>query len=210
MLTKKRFKHLTALLAFTLVVGGASSSGQSGRRGSKPAPAPSPQPVRPTPPDDGKPSVKLQLLIGTQHTKKRLPIEREIYESCLERLRQFSDVSFTEIGELGTDEAAKRARQDETSYVALVRFEIDVVQNSTLILNSRNLEVLSYVFEPKTGKRLVNDKTYYQPVGGEGTRTREEVGTASIKMTTKAAGISAAEQLRDGLWLALRAKSSVR
>ncbi len=131
-------------------------------------------------------------------------------QSCLERLREFSDVSFTEIGELGTDEAAKRARQDETSYVALVRFEIDVVQNSTLILNSRNLEVLSYVFEPKTGKRLVNDKTYYQPVGRGGSRTREQVGTASIKMTTKAAGISAAEQLRDGLLLALRARPSVR
>lgn len=55
----------------------------------------------------------------------------------------------------------------------------------------------------------MNDKTYYQPIGGGGSRTREEVGTASIKMTTKAAGISAAEQLRGGLLLALRAMPSV-
>ena len=171
---------------------------------------PTPQAAQPTRPDDGKPTVKLQLMIATNHTKKRLPAEREIYQSCLERLREFSDVSFTEIGELGTDETAKRARQDETSYVALVRFEIDAVQNSTLILDSKNLEVLTYVFEPKTGKRLANDKTYYQPVGGGGTRTREEVGTASIKMTTKAAGISVAEQIRGGLLLALRAMPSVR
>ncbi len=62
--------RLAALLLIAIVIGGVELRGQSGRRGSKPAPMPTPQPAQPTPPDDGKPSVKLQLLIGTNHTKK--------------------------------------------------------------------------------------------------------------------------------------------
>ena len=215
MLTKNRFKHLTALLAFTLIVGGVSSPGQSGRRGSKPNTSPpvaTPSPANSTAETpDRIPRMKLDLLVAVDYSEKNLPTEAQIYGSTAMSLRELSDGSLTDIGELGTSEVIKRAKQEETAYVALLKFEIDAVQNGKLILNSQNLEVHCHVYEPKTGKRIVKDKTYYQPVGPFGSRTPGEIGSGAppVKLTTEAAGASIAEQIRNGLLLALRGRSSV-
>lgn len=215
MLTKNRFKHLTALLAFTLVVGGVSSHGQSGRRGSKPntnpPPVAAPSPANsPAETSDRTARLKLDLLVVADYSGKRLPSEARVYASTLIRLRELSDGSITDLGELGTSEVIKRAKQEELAYVAVLKFEIDAVQDGRLILNSPNLEVQCHVYEPKTGKRIVKDKTYYQPVGPFGSRTPGEIGSGAppVKLTTEAAGASVADQIRHGLLLALRERSS--
>ncbi|HEX6188711.1 MAG TPA: hypothetical protein VFZ40_11565 [Pyrinomonadaceae bacterium] len=215
MLTKNRFKHLTALLAFTLVVGGVSSRGQSGRRGAKPNT--SPPVVTPAPAKsaleaaDPTPRLKLDLLVAVDYSGKKHPTEAQIYGSTSMRLRETSDGSITAIGELKTSEAITRAKQEEKAYVALLKFEIDAVQDGRLILNSQNLEVQCHVYEPKTGKRIVKDKTYYQPVGLFGSRTPGEIGSGDppVKLTTEAAGASVADQIRNGISLALRERSTV-
>ena len=214
MLTKNRFKHLTALLAFTLVVGGVSSRGQSGRRGAKPNTSPpvaAPSPNSPVEAADPTPRLKLDLLVAVDYSGKKLPTEAQIYGSTSIRLRETSDGSITAIGELKTSEAITRAKQEEKAYVALLKFEIDAVQDGRLILNSQNLEVQCHVYEPKTGKRIVKDKTYYQPVGLFGSRTPGEIGSGDppVKLTTEAAGASVADQIRNGISLALRERSTV-
>ncbi|HEX5702964.1 MAG TPA: hypothetical protein VFX97_07175 [Pyrinomonadaceae bacterium] len=216
MLTKNRFKQLTALLAFMSMVGGISSSGQSGRRGSKPnsnpPPVAAPSPANsPAESSDRTARLKLDLLVAADYSGKRLPSEARVYASNLIRLRELSDGSITDLGELGTSEVIKRAKQEQTVYVALLKFEIDAVQDGKLILNSQNLEVQCHVYEPKTGKRIVKDKTYYQPVGPFGSRTPGEIGSGAppVKLTTEAAGASVADQIRHGLLLALRERSSV-
>ena len=215
MLTKNRFKHLTALLALTVVVPGVSSHGQSGRRGSKPNTTPPPFAASPanSPSEtaDRTPRLKLDLLVAADYSGKKLPSEAHVYASNLIRLRELSDGSITDIGELATSEVIKRAKQEETAYVALLKFEIDAVQDGRLILNSQNLEVQCHVYEPKTGKRIVKDKTYYQPVGLFGSRTPGEIGSGAppVKLNTEAAGASVADQIRHGLLLALRERSSV-
>ena len=215
MLTKNRFKQMIVLLAFVLVVGGISSKGQSGRRSSKPnasLPVAGPSPTDSTAaPVDRTPRLKLDLLVAVDYSNKNLPTEAQIYGSTSVRLRELSDGSITAIGELGTSDAIKRAKQEQTAYVALLKFEIDAVQDGKLILNSQNLEVHCHVYEPKTGKRIVKDKTYYQPVGPFGSRTPGEVGSGAppVKLTTEAAGASVAEQIRSGLFLALRERPIV-
>jgi len=209
MLTKNRFKHLTAFLAFGLVLSGINSHGQSGRRGSKSntsPPIPTPSPANsPSETADRTPRLKLDLLVAVDYSEKKLPTEAQIYGSTAFRLRDLSDGSITGLGELKTSEVIKRAKQEETAYVVLLKFEIDAVQDGRLILNSQNLEVQCHVYEPKTGKRIVKDKTFYQPVGPFGSRTPGEIGSGDppVKLTTEAAGASVADQIRHGLLLAL-------
>ncbi len=204
--------RLAALLLIAMVVGGVELRGQSGRRGSKPNTNPPPV-AAPSPAEtsDRTARLKLDLLVAADYSGKRLPSEARVYASNLIRLRELSDGSITDIGELGTSEVIKRAKQEETAYVALLKFEIDAVQNGKLILNSQNLKVQCHVYEPKTGKRIVKDKTFYQPVGPFGSRTPGEIGSGAppVKLTTEAAGDSVADQIRHGLLLALRERSSV-
>ena len=208
--------RLAALMLIATVIGNVDLRGQSGRRGSKsntsPAPVAAPSPANSlseTP--DRTPRLKLDLLVAADYSGKKLQSEAQVYTSNLIRLRELSDGSITDLGELVTSEAIKRAKQEETAYVALLKFEIDAVQDGRLILNSQNLEVQCHVYEPKTGKRIVKDKTFYQPVGPFGSRTPGEIGSGDppVKLTTEAAGASVADQIRHGLLLALSERSSV-
>jgi hypothetical protein len=211
------YLRIAILLSPLLFFGTAHS--QSGRRASKnvatPKTAPTPAPNssgavsnnQATETPKPKTAAKVKLLIGFQHTKKRFATEDVIYSNFVARLMEFTDVSVESIGELTTNEAVKQAKLEEASYVALLNFEIDMVQDGRLIVNSPNLEVNCYVFEPKTGKRLVKDRTYFQPIGGMGSRTGG-TGMNPVKITPEAAGASAAEQVRDGLFLVLNAQPS--
>jgi hypothetical protein len=70
----------------------------------------------------------------------------------------------------------------------------------------QNLEISSNVYVPKTGERKFREKTYYQPMGGMGSRTSSPGGVA-VKITPEAAGISVAEQIRNGVLLVIREQS---
>lgn len=122
----------------------------------------------------------------------------------MKHLNQFADFSATVIGDLKTDQAAKRAQQEQETYVAVVQFEVDVYQNGHLVLNSQNLQINSHIYAPKTGERKFKEKTYYQPMGGMGSRTSGSPVGVPVKITTEAAGISVAEQIRNGVILAIR------
>lgn len=203
----------TATATLLLLAAPAVLLAQSGRRSSKPPTTTPPATTSAPNVETTKPAiaqaavVKAKLLVAIQHTKKNLPSEDAIYASLVKRLKEFGDVSATAIGELKTDQAVKRAQQEDEVYVAVVQFEIDVVQKGHLVLNSQNLQITCYVYAPKTGERKVKDKTYYQPLGGIGSRTSGSPGGTPVKITPEAAGISVAEQIRSGLLLVLGTQS---
>ncbi|MEK6337567.1 MAG: hypothetical protein AABM67_21820 [Acidobacteriota bacterium] len=199
----------TATIALILLVVPAVVLSQSGRRSSKPASSPPPAtvsaPVELTkPPANPAATVKAKVLIARQSSKKRLASEDAIYAAAMKHLNQFADFSATVIGDLKTDQAAKRAQQEQETYVAVVQFEVDVYQNGHLVLNSQNLQINSHIYAPKTGERKFKEKTYYQPMGGMGSRTSGSPVGVPVKITTEAAGISVAEQIRNGVILAIR------
>jgi hypothetical protein len=183
---------------------------QSGRRSSKPPQAPT---AVSAPVDPPKPALaqtntsKVKVLIARQSSKKHQASEDAIYATMIQHLNQFPDVSVTAIGDLKTDQAVKRAQQEVETYVVVVQFEIDIYQNGKLVLNSQNLEVSSNVYVPKTGERKFKEKTYYQPMGRLGSRTSGSPGGVPVKMTAEAAGISVAEQIRNGVLLVMREQS---
>ena len=187
---------ITALLFLAV-----AAYGQSGRRG-KPAATPQPTPDKSsdnqaTVPAEQKPALKVKLLVGSLHTKKRLATEEVIYSSFVKRLNELIAPSATAVGELTNDQAVERAKRETEAYLVLVQFEIDMVQDGRVIVNSPNLEVFCIVYEPKTGKRLAKDRVFYQPVGGRGTRTSGP--GALVQITPEATGITAADQLRGQL-----------
>jgi hypothetical protein len=202
----------TATVALILLVGPAVVLAQSGRRSSKPSSSPPPATVGTsveptTPPVNQTATVKAKVLIARQSSKKRLASEDAIYAAAMKHLNQFADFSATVIGDLRTDQAAKRAQQEPETYVAVVQFEIDFYQNGHLVLSSQNLQINSHIYAPKTGERKFKEKTYYQPLGGMGSRTSGSPVGVPVKITTEAAGISVAEQIRNGVILAMREQS---
>src|ERR1044071_7048458 len=71
---------------------GAAAEGQSGRR-SKPAETPKPPPdksseTQTAAPAEQRPAIKVNLLVGRLHTKKRLASEDVIYASFARRLNE--------------------------------------------------------------------------------------------------------------------------
>jgi hypothetical protein len=189
-----------SLITTVLLFLGVASYGQSGRRG-KPAPTPQPASDKSTnetkAPAEQKPALKVKLLVSSLHTKKRLATEEVIYSSFVKRLNELIAPSASALGELTNDQAVERARRETESYLVLLQFEIDMVQDGRLIVNSPNLEVFCIVYERKTGKKLAKDRVFYQPIGGMGTRTSGP--GALVQITPEATGITAADQLRGQL-----------
>ena len=194
----------TATGILLLLVSAATVFAQSGRRSSKPPP-----PAVSAPIETAKPAVeapvttKVKLLIARQYSRKHLASEDVIYSNLIQHLNQFADISPTVIGDLKTDQAIKRAQQEQETYVVVVQFEIEVFQNGKLLLNSENVQINTSVYAPKTGDRKFKEKTYYQPLGS---RTPAPAGVTT-KITPEAAGISVAEQIRNGVLLVMREQS---
>jgi hypothetical protein len=86
--------------------------------------------------------------------------------------------------------------------VVLLSFEIDNVQDGTIVLNSPDLQVEYQIHEPVTGKKLTKGKIYFQAIGGARARKSEWPGGTPIKITAEAAGIEAADHVHDWLRLA--------
>ena len=189
-----------------------SGKGQSGRR----APRSEPRSTAVTPTNDSSDKAptagaeqgnhklerKVKLLIARQLTSKQLPSEATIYASFINRLNEFANVTGTSIGDLKRQRAILRAREETESLVVLVQFEIDNFQEGSLILNSPDLEVKYFIFEPGTGHQKAKGKVYYQAIGGAGMRKDNWPNGTPIKITVEAAGVEAAERVHDWLLVA--------
>lgn len=175
---------------------------QSGRRAPKPAQTPVSLPK--TDSEASKNTARelkqrVSLLVGREPSSKHLLSEDAIFADFLKHLGDFKNVSYTSMGDIKRDRAVKRAKIETDSPVVVLQFDVDEFQNGTLILNSPDLEVHVYVFEPKTGQKKFEGKVYYKAVGGPMLKKDNWPTGTPVKITTEAVGIEAAEQVRD--WL---------
>ena len=175
---------------------------QSGRRAPKPAETPVSLPKSDSAGSKNNArelKQRVSLLVGREPSSKHLLSEDAIFADFLKHLGDFKNVSYTSMGDIKRDRAVKRAKTETDSPVVVLQFDVDEFQNGTLILNSPDLEVHVYVFEPKTGQKKFEGKVYYKAVGGPMLKKDNWPTGTPVKITTEAVGIEAAEQIRD--WL---------
>jgi hypothetical protein len=149
---------------------------------------------------------KVTLLLATDLTNKHLAAEDTIYASLIKRLNEFSNVSGTAIGELKREQVIKRAQAETESFVVLLQFDIDNIQNGKPVFNSGDLEVKYFVFAPRTGEQQLKGKLYYQAIGGAHGRRGTWPAGPPIKITGEAAGSEVAERLYAWLSVAIGLK----
>ena len=175
---------------------------QSGRRAPKPAETPVSLPKSDSAGSKNNArelKQRVSLLVGREPSSKHLLSEDAIFADFLKHLGDFKNVSYTSMGDIKRDRAVKRAKTETDSPVVVLQFDVDEFQNGTLILNSPDLEVHVYIFEPKTGQKKFEGKVYYKAVGGPMLKKDNWPTGTPVKITTEAVGIEAAEQIRD--WL---------
>jgi len=68
-------------------------------------------------------------------------------------------------------------------------------QSGTILLDSPDLEVEYFAFAPRTGKKHVKGKVYFQTIGSGRMQKSEWPKGTPIRITPEAAGIEAAETL---------------
>jgi hypothetical protein len=200
----QRKRHRKSIFAASslLLLLSTPAMAQSGRRAPRPAETPVSLPKADS--DASKNNARalkhrVSLLVGREPSSKHLLSEDAIFADFLKHLGEFKNVSYTSMGDLKRDRAVKRAKSETDSPVVLLQFDVDEFQNGTLILNSPDLEVHVYVFEPKTGQKKFEGKVYYKAVGGPMLKKDNWPTGTPIRITTEAVGIEAAEQVRD--WL---------
>ena len=204
----KRLSLAALVLSFGLIEHAAA---QSGRKTQTPSPARSPVPPPPISQETSQPETfakpagalkqRVQLRIARQPTSRRLQSEDGIFASFINRLKQYTNISATPMGDLKHDQAVKRAKGETEALVVLLSFEIDSFQGGTIILNSPDLQVEYLILEPRTGRKYTKGKVYFQAIGGGRMRRSEWPGGTPIKITPEAAGIEAADHVFD--WLRL-------
>lgn len=176
---------------------------QSGRRAPKPAPPPLiPQPTTAeTGPKSSAREVKnkVSLVVARETSSKHLLSEDAIFNTFLDHLGAFKNVTARSMGDGKRGAAVKRAKSETESIVVLLQFDVDEFQNGTIFLNSPDLDIRVLVFEPKTGKKKFEGKVYYKAVGGPMLKRDNWPNGTPIRITTEAVGIEAAEQVHD--WL---------
>jgi len=178
------------------------ASAQSGRRTSAPPTvSPSPLPLEAGAPKveavTPKPTseVRVKLLFARQLTSKHLLNEDVIAASFFKRLTDFINVDCTSIGDLKHAQALARAKSEREAFVVLLKFDINSYQSGTILLNSPDLEIEYLAFAPRTGKKHVKGKIYFQTIGGGRMQRSEWPNGTPIKITPEGAGIEAAETL---------------
>ena len=199
----QRKRHRKGILAASglLLLFATQTVAQSGRR----APKPPQTPVSTKTDSAASPNSarelkqKVSLLVGSEPSSKHLLSEDAIFGNFLKHLGEFKNVSTTPLGDTKRDRAVKRAKSETDSFVVLLKFDVDEFQSGTVILNSPDLEVHVFVFEPKTGQKKIEGKVYYKAVGGPMLKKDNWPTGTPIRITTEAVGIEAAEQVRD--WL---------
>jgi hypothetical protein len=200
----QRKRHRKGIFAASglLLLLSTPAMAQSGRRAPKPAETPVSLPK--TDSTGSKNTARelkqrVSLLVGREPSSKHLLSEDAIFADFLKHLGDFKNVSYSSMGDIKRDRAVKRAKTETDSSVVVLQFDVDEFQNGTLILNSPDLEVHVYVFEPKTGQKKFEGKVYYKAVGGPMLKKDNWPTGTPVKITTEAVGIEAAEQVRD--WL---------
>ena len=199
---RKRPRKCILTASSLLLLLATQTVAQSGRRAPKPAESPVTTPK--TDSEAAKNSARdlkqrVSLLVGAEPSSKHLLSEDAIFANFQKHLEGFKNVSYTSLGNIKRDLAVKRAKSETDSVVVLLQFDVDEFQSGTLILNSPDLEVFVYIFEPKTGQKKFEGKVYYKAVGGPMLKKDNWPTGTPIRITTEAVGIEAAEQVRD--WL---------
>ena len=200
---RKRHKKGIFAASSLLLLLATQGIAQSGRRAPKPS-----QPAVPIPQTDSDVTPKrsardlkqkVSLLVGKEPSSKQLLSEDSIFKHFLTQLSEFTNVATTSIGDIKRNAAVKRAKGETDSILVLLQFDVDEFQNGTIILNSPDLDVRVYVYEPGTGKKRFEGKVYYKAVGGPMLKRDNWPNGIPIRITTEAVGIEAAEQVHD--WL---------
>jgi len=199
----QRKHHRKGILAASglLLLFATQTVAQSGRRAPKPAQTPvsTKTDTAASPNSARELKQRVSLLVGSEPSSKHLLSEDAIFGNFLKHLGEFKNVSTTPLGDIKRDRAVKRAKSETESVVVLLKFDVDEFQSGTVILNSPDLEVHVFVFEPKTGQKKFEGKVYYKAVGGPMLKKDNWPTGTPIRITTEAVGIEAAEQVRD--WL---------
>jgi hypothetical protein len=197
---RKRHKKGIFAASSLLLLLATQGMAQSGRRAPKPSqPVPTPQTDSDLTPRAGARDLKqkVSLLVGKEPSSKQLLSEDSILKHFLTQLGEFTNVTATSIGDIKRDAAVKRAKGETDAIVVLLQFDVDEFQNGTIILNSPDLDVRVYIYEPKTGKKRFEGKVYYKAVGGPMLKRDNWPNGIPIRITTEAVGIEAAEQVHD-------------
>jgi hypothetical protein len=204
MLTIRSIRHLNRLgvlasLSLTVLVTQAFS--QSGRRSkpSVPTPPTTAEDANSADPVGRQLSEKVVLLVGHQFSSRKMRSEEAIFLNFLKQLNEFKNVTATDIGDLNSDRARKRAKQETDATVLLLQFDIDSFQEGTYILNSPDMDVHVHTFAAVTGQEKFKGKVYYKAQTGPNVRRDNWPGGTPIKITAEAVGVEAAEQVHD--WL---------
>lgn len=203
MTTFHRLRRSVFVVSSLLVLLATEAPGQSGRRVPKPphTPATTPQPeTEAKPKNDGRElKYKVSLVVARELSSHRLLSEEAIFSNFVTRLKEFTNVTVTDAGDMKRAHAVKRAKQETDAAVVLVRFDVDEFQAATIIVNPQDLDVKVVVFLPQTGQKKFEGKVYYKAVGGPMLKRDNWPNGTPIRITTEAVGIEAAEQVRD--WL---------
>ena len=204
---RKRHKKGIFAASSLLLLLATEGIAQSGRRTPKPTqpPVTPPQTESEVSPKTTARDLKqkVSLVVGMEPSSKHLLSEDSIFKHFLQTLGEFKNVTTTSIGDVKRDAAEKRAKRETDSVVVLLQFDVDEFQNGTIILNSPDLDVRVYIFEPRTGKKRFEGKVYYKAVGGPMLKRDNWPNGIPIRITTEAVGIEAAEQVHD--WLIVEA-----
>lgn len=205
LLRRHRVRSVIAVIALLTASFVFEASAQSGRRTTgQPTVSPTPPPVtsaegvpveavRPTLTAEALPKVK--LLFARQLTSKHHANEDVIAASFFKRLTDYLNVDCTSIGDLKQAQALARAKSERDAFVVLLKFDINSFQSGTIILNSPDLEIQYFAFAPRTGKKHVKGKVYFQTIGSGRMQKSGWPNGTPIRITPEAAGIEAAETL---------------
>ncbi|HWN08210.1 MAG TPA: hypothetical protein VNO50_02865 [Pyrinomonadaceae bacterium] len=200
----KLYGYIIAGIALLTAAMESGASAQSGRRGTpKPAINSSSGAIEPnnsTPVETAKVMTGLQLpkvklLFARQLTSKHLQNEDVIAASFFKRLTDFINVDCTSIGDLKQAQARARAKSERDAFVVLLKFDMNNYQSGTILLDSPDLEVEYFAFAPRTGKKHVKGKVYFQTIGSGRMQKSGWPNGTPIRITPEAAGIEAAETL---------------
>jgi hypothetical protein len=201
----RRKKGLLAASSLLLLLA-THASAQSGRRAPPKSsqPPPVPQTDSDTTPKHSARELKerVSLLVGREPSSKHLLSEDAIFETFLQQLNEFKNVTATSIGDVKRDNAVKRAKKETAPFLVLMQFDVDEFQSGTIILNAQDLDIKVQVFEPGTGRKKFEGKVYYKAVGGPMLKKDNWPNGTPIRITKEAVAIEAAEQVRD--WLIVK------
>jgi len=212
MTTTHRLRRSVFVVSSLLVLLATETLGQSGRRAPKPPPTPATTPQSDT---ESKPKNearelkhKVSLVVARELTSYELLSEEAIFAHFIARLKEFANVTVTDVGVLKRDHAVKRARTESDAAVVLLQYDVDEFQAGTIIVNPQDMDVKVTVFAPKTGQKKFEGKVYYKAVGGPMLKRDNWPTGTPVRITTETVGIEVAEQVRDWLIIEDRKKKN--